>query len=85
MQNDLKNPSPIRSPNTTYTNLDSYLKGQSQTCFNLQSSQRLVGNNVLSSIDSLKNNYGDNGSNPIDVTTARFINNNGALMRLAHQ
>jgi len=44
-----------------------------------------MGNNVLSSIDSLKNNYTDNGSNPIDVTTARFINNNGGLMRLAHQ
>jgi len=27
MQNDIKNPSPIRSPNMTQSNLDSYLKG----------------------------------------------------------
>jgi hypothetical protein len=27
MSNEMRNPSPIRSGNTTHTNLDSYLKG----------------------------------------------------------
>jgi hypothetical protein len=84
MQKDLKNPSPIRSPNTSHGNLDSYMRGQNHTCFNLQSSQGGRGpQNGLSSIDSLKNNYGDKGLNTIDLTTARFINNHGGLVRLA--
>lgn len=32
IQNDLKNPSPIKSLGATYGNLDSYIKKQSEPC-----------------------------------------------------
>ena len=77
MQNDIKNPSPIRSPATTYGNLDSYIKKQNQPCFKVEQPHHINKDGAKSgSIDSMQVNF-DNQSNPINVATARFISHHG--------